>query len=444
MGGAASRRRVNATPRRAPDLRHGRNASSDEGMRDMSNLVSKLTIAALLAGAASLAHAAPGNGIRLGGSEGRLHPFVELEGRYDSNVYVGATSNAEAGDVIIHVRPGLSLVVPGDMTSVELTAKLDIAQYLGNSDTATKDLSKLYAEAELGVSVNKKGVVALEVNDAFRRSDRPEALSLNTGVISNFNLFEAKLPIRPGGGALTLNLNGAWALETYESLFKGGFTCDPAVGGAACDPALLSKLGYSEVRGGAGVAWKFLPRTSALLEGSYFKRLPNDTTLAADPAGYRISAGVSGLVTPHVAATVKAGYGSTTGVTPSLGTWLAAVEGEWMPSETTSVKLGYSHDLAVDPVALYATNRVSLSARQLVAGRVALGLTGSWDQLAYSPGSETTTILRASPSVGVDVTRWLKAELAYAYTDRSSSTGAVAVVRDYTKSEVWLKAVATY
>lgn len=412
----------------------------------MSNLVTKLSIAALLAGASLTANASPGNGIRLGGSEGRLHPFVELEGRYDSNVLVGTAldPSKNLGDVIIHVRPGLALKVPGEMTSVELTAKLDYASYLGNEDAKTKDLSKLYAEAELGLTVNPKGSVGLEVNDTFRRSDRPEALSFNAGLISNYNILDLRVPFRPGGGALTLNVNGGWVLETYEALFTGGFTCAP--GNPACDPTQLSKLGYSELRAGAGVAWKFLPRTSALLEGGYFKRLPSDKALVptGDPGGYRVAAGLTGLVTPHIAATLKAGYGSTTGASPTLGTWLATAECEWMPTEASSLKLGYGHDFKVDPVALYSTNQVFLAARQLVAGRVALGLTASWDLLGYSPGSETTNILQVSPVVGVEVTRWLKAEVAYAYTDRSSSAGAKTNIADYTKSEAWLRATATY
>jgi hypothetical protein len=80
-----------------------------------------------------------------------------------------------------------------------------------------------------------------------------------------------------------------------------------------------------------------------------------------------------------------------------------------------------------------------------VAGRVALGLTGSWQQLGYSmAGSETGTIVTVKPSVGVDVTRWLKGELAYAYTNRSYSAGAPSFGADYNKSEAWLKATATY
>lgn len=408
----------------------------------MSTLVTKLTFAAMLAGAAAPALANAGDGIRLGGSEGRLHPFIELEGRYDSNAFAGATPGAGGGeaDTAIHVRPGLTLSVPGDMTSVDLTAKLDWITTTGSSDVAKKLDNTVYADAALGISVNKRGVVGLEVDDTFRRSDRPQALTIPFSVSSNYNVLDLAVPFRPGGGALTLQLNGAWMLESFEPRDNTYCSTSPD---PACD---VSKLGYNQVDAGASVAWKFLPRTSALVEGGWFTRSPNDKayTVTGAPSGYRVAAGVTGLVTPHLAATVKAGYGATSGGTANLGTWLATVEGEWMPSETSNVKLGYGHDLAVDPSALYADNRISLSARQLVAGRVVLGLTGSMDLLGYSPGSDTTTILQVSPSVGVEVTRWLKGELAYAYTDRKSSAARALALLDYSKSEIWLKAVATY
>jgi hypothetical protein len=413
----------------------------------MSNLPTKLLAAALLAAASSPALAAAGNGIRLGGSEGRLHPFIELEGRYDSNVYL-AVDGATVADFIIHTRPGLKLEVPGEMTEVTASASLDWAKYTGAKAPDgfdTSKLDKLYASADLGISVNKKGTTGFELIDTFRRSDQPQALSFGTAVFTNYNRLDLQVPIRPGGGAMTIALNGLWSVESYEQPVTEA--CLGTSPPPACD---VSGLGYNDLGGGAGLAWKFLPRTSALLDVSYTKRLPNDVTRSrtGEPSILRIPAGLTGLITPHFGATVKVGYGTTggdTGSYDSLGTVLATLEGEWMPAETTSVKLGYLRDLAVDPVAIYTTDTVALTARQLVAGRVALGLTGSWQQLGYSmPGSETASIVMVKPSVGVDITRWLKAEVAYAYTTRTYSAGAPSVGADYTKNEAWLKAVATY
>jgi hypothetical protein len=402
----------------------------------MPNLIAKLMIAALLAGTSSTATAQPGDGIRLGGSEGRLHPYVELEGRYDSNAY---WTTEAVSDYIIHVRPGLTLTVPGEMTSVDAGASLDFAEYLGATDPATKDLSNLSARANLGITVNPKGTVGFEFNEDFDRSDRPRSLSFGTALVSNYNVLDVKVPWRPGGGALTLDAHGAWFMETYEAPVTAGCPSpDPA-----CSAA---DLGYNEYRAGAGVNWKFLPRTSGLLEATYYQRKPKDAVVSAtgDTDGWRALAGLTGLVTPHLAATVKAGYGSAASSNAAfgtLGTFLANVEGNWIPSETANVKLGYARDVRVDPGVLYTDDRISIEARQLMAGRFELGLIGSWELLSYSPGSDTSTIVTVTPSVGAEITRWLKAELAYAYTDRNSDSYGRG---SYTKNEVWLKAVATY
>jgi hypothetical protein len=73
----------------------------------MVSICGKALAAVLIASAASAAAASPGNGIRLGGSEGRLHPFLDVELRYDSNVSYTPANEAVA-DLILHARPGWS------------------------------------------------------------------------------------------------------------------------------------------------------------------------------------------------------------------------------------------------------------------------------------------------------------------------------------------------
>jgi hypothetical protein len=388
------------------------------------SLTAKMAVATLFLGCVSPAWAGAGNGIRFGGSEGRLHPFVELEGHYDSNVFVNALDAAQ-GDLVLHVRPGLTLKVPGEMTSVEASARLDFAQYLGLEDSSapdagsSTDLSKIYAEAALGITVNRTGLVGLELDDTFRRSDQPQALSLGAGVVSNYNALTVRVPWRPGGGALTFGLGGTWALETYERFLPGSI----CLGSPLCDSATLDDLGYNDVSGAADVRWKFLPRTSATFAAEYFKRLPNKASAVPgvenDPGGYRVKAGVTGLVTTHLSATLEAGYGGTAGVTDTFGTWLASVQLKWLPTETGSVALTYGHDLRVDPVAQYELNSVQLEARQLVAGRYTLKAAAAYNRLGYRNGLGNTDILSFTPAVEAELARWLRAELAYAYTDRA-------------------------
>jgi hypothetical protein len=406
-------------------------------------------LAAVLALAPAAAAAGAGNGIRLGGSDGRLHPFLELEGRYDSDVYYAADRES-ADDVILHVRPGLELTVPGDRIAVDFSGKLDWAQYLGQTDPDTSDLSELYAQAGLGLTVNRRGVLGLELEDDFRRSPSTSALVFGTAVISNLNALEVRVPWRPGGGALVLAATGGWTLETFEPYFDAPI-CDPLTT-PACDPDVLSELGYDEFRAGGEVRWRFLPRTSAVLEGGWFSRQPNDPDLSDEVSGFGATVGMTGLVTAHLGATVKVGYGATSGAQEDVAGPLATVEAEWIPVQTATVRVGYGRRHGVDPgttLSVYTADRVGAAGRILFGGRYAAGVDAGWEHRAYeiAAGSATADVLTVTPSLEAALARWMTATLAYAYTSRDSSFPAsipAAPAYDYSKSEAWLKLAVKY
>jgi hypothetical protein len=423
------------------------------GMRRLTGMV----LVATLLVAPGPAGATLGNGIRVGGADGRLHPFLDLELRYDSNVTTLYQPAVEkAGDLILHLRPGLQLTVPGDSVAVDLRAALDWAQYFGTVDPATKDLSTLYASVSLGVGFNRKGSVGLELDEKFSRSNQPTAYSIALGVISNYNDLGVKVPWRPGGGALTLALAGAWSIESYQP-FASYQVCGPSPSTPYCDSAYLSDLGYNNVSLGMGVNWKFLPRTSAILDLTWFDRIPNSTLYSLGVTGLRAQAGVSGLVTTHLAATVKAGYGTTldlkldpaAGAAPSnLGTWLATLSAEWIPSPFSSLTLSYTHDLGVDPgitYSLYTAGHVTLEGKSRFNSMLAGVITADYARLSYRDAtSSTSTVITVKPALQADLQRWLMLELAYQYTDRATDLSTPPAGWNYTKNEIWLRGVATY
>ena len=412
-----------------------------EGRAGRGPLAARAALALLCAVAAWPAAAEPGNGIRFGGAEGRLHPFLELQLGYDSNVFVRPSGVGTVGDGVLHVRPGLTLEIPAPLLAVDLTAALDWAQYLGLADAGSRDLSRLYADAKLGLKLNSRGTIGLQLDDIYRLSNRPQSLTATGNLVTNYNALELRAPWRPGGGALSLTASAGWALESYQRLLTGSCAPDNT---ALCD---VARLGYNQLGAGLSIGWHFLPRTSLVLDGSWFHRLPNSTAVASDASGYRGMAGVTGLVTSHFAATLKGGWGSTLSVTPGQGiaTWLATAEGEWLPSETTSVKAGYAHDFAVDPgVPIYEAHRALLSGRMLLGGRLSLGARATVDLLGYVQGGGSTLIIQAAPVVGMELSRWLRTEATVGYTDRVSSSEAKAAVPGYSKVEAWLKVTATY
>ena len=419
----------------------GPGAGREEGRTGRGPLAARAALALLLAVAARPADAEPGNGIRFGGAEGRLHPFLELQLGYDSNVFVKPSGVGTVGDAVLHVRPGLTLEVPAHLLAVDLSAALDWAQYLGLVEAGSRDLSRLYADAKLGLKLYPRGTIGLQLDDTYRLSNRPQSLTAPGNVVTNYNALELRAPWRPGGGALGITASGSWAMEAYQRLLLGSCEPDNTV---LCD---VNRYGYNQLGAGLGVSWHFLPRTSLVLDGSWFHRVPNSTAVASDASGYRGMAGVTGLVTSHFAATLKGGWGSTLSVSPGQGiaTWLATAEGEWLPSETTSVKAGYAHDFALDPgVPVYEAHRVLLSGRMLLGGRLSLGARATVDLLGYVQGGGSTMIVQAAPVVGMELSRWLRTEATVGYTDRISSSEAKVAVPGYSKVEAWLKVTATY
>ena len=267
-----------------------------------TNTWTKVLGAVAAASVAFAAHANPGDGIRLGGSDARLHPFFDFETRYDSNVTYSGTD--AVGDLILHFKPGLELKAPGDAASIEFNGNLDWAQYLGlhndksaNPPVDTKSLSRLYAFAGLAAMFNRSGQVSPRVDNEFRREvSTASVASTAAPVVSNSNVLRLSVPWRPGGGALIFSATGEWTVQTYEKYL---------------DTTVLdvSNLGYNEYRAGAEVQWRFLPRTSGVLHFDYFQRNPKTTGAADDANGMNLLTGLTGLLTERVAATAKVGWG---------------------------------------------------------------------------------------------------------------------------------------
>jgi hypothetical protein len=387
---------------------------------------------------------AAGDGIRLGGGEGVLHAFVDVDARYDSNAYT--TSTGSAADLVFHIRPGLKLDVPGDLIAIDALAAVERVQYAGLEED-TSNLNGWWADAGLRLSVNRKGRVGFELRDAFRRSNRAAALSLATPALANNNTLAATLPFTPGGGALVFAVGGDWSVESYEAISGSGVSCDPTID-PACNSSNLEKLGFSEVQARGSAIWKFLPRTKATFDAGYFKRLPNDTALSPELSGVRLVAGLGGLVTTQIGATLRAGYGTTFGDN-AFGTWLATAEGEWLPVSEASVRAGYSHSIGTDPgrdFSVYATNRVFLDARYQFARKITVQGEVRYDKTDYEATVETSTnVLTIEPSVDAEITKWMRASVGYSYTDRSSS-GARANLPtfNYTRNEVYIRASVVY
>jgi hypothetical protein len=258
------------------------------------------------------------------------------------------------------------------------------------------------------------------------------------------------VPWKPGGGALILAAKGQWMVETYEKYGS-------ASGGSLAD------LGYNQYRGGAEAQWRFLPRTTGLLEGGYYSRQPNGSNVPGQATGYDVMAGLTGLLSQRISTTVKAGYGATnvsdvksggttTFVGGTTGSFLADVGAEWVPFDALSFKLGYARTLGLDPtVAAYAADGVSGGFRVKLAERYVFHAGARYDHFKFDSNPSnpsngaTSDFLRVDPGFDAQFARWLNASLGYVYSSRaSSSNGAGGSSLSYAKNEVFLKVGLTY
>lgn len=405
-------------------------------------------------GVAGTAQAAAGNGIRFGGSDARLHPFLDLEARYDSNVAY-TPRDQEVYDLVLHVRPGLELKAPGDLAAVEFHGALDWAQYLGLDNrtdangrkTDTTKLSRLFAEAGLAAVFNRNGAVGARFdNDFVRQVSGTSLAAASTAVISNMNVLTLAMPVRPGGGALVVTPSAQWTLETFER-----YEDDPGY--------RTSDLGYSQFRGGAELQWRFLPRTTALLQAGYFNRVPNATasTRLDNASGFDAMTGFTGLLTERISATAKAGYGSTsaakatvgssTYAADSSGSFLADVSAEYLPIDVLSFRVGYTRSLGVDPGAsTYVADGVSGGLKLRLAETVAARVGVRWDRLDFQRvpySAAETTFLRIDPTVEGKFGGWFTASAGYIYSSRTAKWPN-ASVPDYAKNEAFVRVGVTY
>lgn len=401
-----------------------------------TNSLTKAVAAVAAIALAFSAHAAPGGGIRIGGAEARLHPFFDFETRFDSNVSY-TPDNASVGDVILHFRPGLELEAPGDAAAVEFSGALDWAQYLGVDVSSTKDLSDIYGYATLAALFNRKGAVAPRLDNAFARTLSTTSLAASaSAVISNKNALTVAVPWKPGGGALAVAANAQWLVETFDEYL----TIQGQEG--------LSDLAYNQYRVGAEMQWRFLPRTSGILEGGYFARDPRVSGRPDDATGFDVLAGMTGLLTPRISATAKVGYGSTSATEVDASTVLTDLGLEWLPLDNFSIRAGYTRSLGLDPTeAIYVSDGVFAGARLKVADRVAFRLGARWDKFTFqSDDGGDSNYLRIDPTIDGLFGRWLSASVGYVYSTRQASWPASRGPSppDYSKNEVFIKVGVTY
>ncbi len=398
-----------------------------------------------------LSHAAPAatlsspNGIKVG--EGRVHPYFDLETRYDSAVGflpsgAAGTSVSLVGEAIAHFRPGLRLELSTPSTQVDFDGNVDYLLYTGLLSPGSQAYSRLHASVSLGTAFNKSGVVEFQLGDRFVRSDRSTDPALGIGVLSTYNQATLGLPIRPGGGALEIVPSGSWTIELFEAL--ASTTLLPPTCPDAADPKCNGAINnYSSLAGSLEARWRFLPKTAFILGAS----LDSRTYLNGGGAPtllMKATGGLAGLISPKVSTVLKAGWSQDFGATAATAAPARTVIGQaeigYLMSETANVRLGYARTL--QPIAVYGAysdDRGYLEANLLFGGRLKLHAGFGVDYLSYLGTGAGQSALLVTGDVGPEyqLTAWLFGALGYNVQHRSGDS-------PYTRHEGIVRLTFTY
>lgn len=393
-------------------------------MRTTGKSVAALgVLCAVLCGTGAFAQSAlPGeNGIKVG--EGRVHPFFDLELRFDSAAV--AANGQSFGDMIAHFRPGLRMEVPGSSVYLLLSGNADYVLYTGLVTSSARNASHLEGAVNLDLAFNRDGAVEFRVQDQFARTDRTTNPALGVGVVSLYNQAKVSLPIHPGGQALEIAPSASFTVEFFDPLLAN------QPGGPAASTFNYTQLGFA-----LNGRYKFLPKTALVLDADFL--MP---TYAAGGTQMLLvaSAGLSGLLSPKFSVIAKAGWGHS--FTSPAKTIIAHVELAYLASQTATVKLGYLRTL--QPIAVFNTfqdDRGYLEGRALLGGRLTLRGYGAFDLISYTGaagGADTNVRLDLGPEY--QFTRWLVGAAGYVLSIRTSPVSG-----DYNRHEGYVRLTLTY
>lgn len=386
-------------------------------------------------------------GIKVG--EGRLHPFLELDGRYDSlvgffNINQATGQPVPSGEIILHARPGLAFDLQTASTSINFRGAGEYLWFTGLLSPGSTGLSRFQANVGLDTRFNTDGAVEVQLGDNLVRSDRTQNPVVGVGVMSLFNNLYLAVPIRPGGRALEVTPRVAWAVEFFDPLLTGLVQGCADPNDISCNPTLVSQMNYSNLNFGLNGRWKFLPKTAIVLDANFDWRTYFGSSTANRPAGLlRVQAGLVGLVSPRIAVTLMAGYSGDMLALDSpvpLHTFIANAELSYTVSEQTRVAVGYARNSLPVPVLGAAINdrgyvRGGLS---LLSGRLTINGQFAVDHFLYMstvPRNDFFISLMAGPNFVV--TSWFDVGASYTLGFRTSS--AVSPTLNFARHEAMLR-----
>jgi len=359
----------------------------------------------------------------------RIHPQLDVGWGIDSAAGYFPTSpsaaaNGLAPEWIARIRPGAQATLPTSIADLSGNATLDLVWLTGLLSPGSSAASRLMGELGLAARFNPRGAFGFLVEERLTRSDRTSNPAAGIGVVSLRNDVRLSAPMKPGGGALELTPAVAYGVELFSPIVNQDIPgCADA---SLCTAAGASLSNFQNLRAELMGSYRFLPRTSVLLDSSFDGRSYFNPAGNAGAMMLRASTGLTGMLLPRVAGLLKVGYGRN--FAGSTNTVIGQVEGTYLLSNRSSVRLGYLRN--VEPVPVYGTmndDRAYTGVTYAIGEKLVLNGGLSFDYLSFGT-SRQDMVFAVTPTADYTLTRWMKASLAYVLTARTTNASALSTL----------------
>lgn len=382
---------------------------------------------------------AEANGFKFGNA--RLHPFFDLELRFDSAAVSvpidGAGSRYDiASDLLVHFRPGLKLEMPTTgLFTFNLNGNVDYVWYTGVINAGTRSSSHFAADADLDLGINRDGQFGLDLGDHFTRSDRTNSTpGAGVGFLSLYNDARLKLIIRPYRGAISIEPGYNFTAEVFELLGAGTENIDPRD---------YDYLNHNIRLGGR---WKFLPKTSMLLDTTFGIRTAlRSNASSKEMMTLKAMLGAGGLLTTHWEVLLKVGWGYDFSK-DTYSSIIGQAEVGYLLSETSTFRLGYVRTF--EPTGgnflSYGVDRFYLDGRMLFGGKLTARGNFGVDILGFKGNPDLSTKDKGQVNLVLDlggeyeVLSWLNVAAGYTLT-YYAGTNVYYNLNNFTRNEGYLR-----
>jgi hypothetical protein len=257
-----------------------------------------------------------------------LHTGLAVGAGVDSNVYFQDTN--QVSSAVTHIMPQIDLTNGGRGATPDVLLNVvlngDYRQYYSSSVVGSEQsVFGVGAGATLDIGTNSP--VTLTLLNTFYRDVQPPYVAGTGEFTRDAEQAGLRLRWRPGGGRLEEMLQYTLLYDHFE---------EAALSNA---DSLAHDIEFRS-------AFKFLPKTAVYLDfDQRFYRYLNSGVGKFNSNPFRVEAGLVGLVTPKMTASLRAGYGNGFyDIDPSPSTVVAGAELGWLIGPFARAKVGYEHD----------------------------------------------------------------------------------------------------